>query len=132
MKKRSADPPPPSPALPDAAARVGPSAPPAGAPRHDVPRGVEQRCAHPAMLHGPGVASHVYAQQIKVVANDPELQQTAFGHAADVLRRLDCHDPLEEMLAMQALWAHGRVARLSALANNQSSRDNLRVINDAC
>lgn len=33
---------------------------------------------------------------------------------------------------MQALWAHARVARLSAMANRQDGRENLRVINDAC
>ena len=76
--------------------------------------------------------SPVYAGQLKTVANDPDLRGGAYGHASDIIARLGCRDPLEEMLAMQALWAHARVARLSAIANVQERRDNLQVIHNAC
>jgi len=41
-------------------------------------------------------------------------------------------DVIEEMLVLQMAWTHARLARLSRLANNQTDRNGLRVVNDAC
>ena len=69
------------------------------------------------MMHGPALGSHVYAGQLKTVANDPDLRGDAYGHASDIIARLGCRDPLEEMLAMQALW--GPCARRTPVGDGE-------------
>lgn len=41
-------------------------------------------------------------------------------------------DPLEEMLVVQALWTHTRLARLSSIANQQTTPNHIKVVHDAC
>lgn len=41
-------------------------------------------------------------------------------------------DAVEEMLVLQMLWTHARLAKLSAIANEQVQRANVRLVHDAC
>lgn len=55
----------------------------------------------------------------------------ATEYLADTLKTMQPRDPLEQMLIMQAIWAHARVARLSAVANQQQGMQQIRIVNDA-
>ncbi len=83
------------------------------------------------------IAGAVYADQL---AADPKILTDPIGslargcsidYAAELIAQLDPRDPLEEMLVMQALWAHGRTAHLSVLATRQTDLEALRIINQA-
>jgi hypothetical protein len=41
-------------------------------------------------------------------------------------------DAIEEMLVLQMAWTHARLARLSAIASQQTQTKNVQVLNDAC
>src|SRR5437660_786635 len=82
-------------------------------------------------MHTPMIGWHVYTQQLNQGIAD-NLSDTAFKYLADTLLRMKTRDPLEEMLVVQALWSHTRLARLSAIANQQTQTNNVKVVNDAC
>jgi hypothetical protein len=86
----------------------------------------ERRHAHRA------IASDVYDQQTRTFLNCETIQATSLEYVEDIVERLECRDPLEEMLALQALWTHARLARLSILANRQTDADSMKIVNDAC
>ena len=64
------------------------------------------------------------------VHGEPLSVMTAEKHAEDTLKRMRCKDPLEEMLVMQALWAHARAAHLTMVANQQKELTQVRVVNE--
>ena len=48
-----------------------------------------------------------------------------------MLRQMGARDPLEGMLIDQMLWTHVRIARLSALATQQTGLEQVQVVNEA-
>jgi hypothetical protein len=82
-------------------------------------------------MHTPLTGCGGYRHQLSQVFGT-ELQEGAFKHVSDTLLRMNTRDPLEEMLVVQALWTHTRLARLSSIANQQTNPNHLKVVNDAC
>ena len=82
--------------------------------------------------HGSVPAGYVYQEQTLTFARRETIQGTAFEFVDDFLRRLNLCDPLEELLAFQALWTHARLGRLSHPANQQEGREGMKAVNDAC
>ena len=60
-------------------------------------------------LHRYGVGGHVYKQQLSAFATHEKIESSCMKYTADMIDRLGCRDPLEEMLAVQALWTHARL-----------------------
>lgn len=64
---------------------------------------------------------------------DGELRRRAAEHFVGGIKdTVQPRDALEEMLVVQMAWTHARLARLSAIANDQTATTNVRVLNDAC
>ena len=82
------------------------------------------------------MAGEVYLRQIYLTTKDDMgigamSQATASKYATELVARMKPRDPLEDMLVMQCLWAHGRVAHLSMLANQQTSVETSQQVNDS-
>ena len=59
------------------------------------------------------------------------LKSTAADYVRDVLKRMDPRDPLEELLIVQCLWTHARVAHLTNLASRQTTAEGSKRLNDS-
>lgn len=95
------------------------------APMADAAREREvTRLMHTEFL--PGI---VYEKALAPLLGDG-LQSRASDHARDTISRMAPRDPVEEMMVAQLLFTHARVIRLSELANQQSSLDAIRVMNE--
>jgi hypothetical protein len=81
-------------------------------------------------MHNANLAVTVYRHQLKLCMPDPESLSTV-EYVGNALAEMKPRDPLEQMLMVQALWAHARVARLSLVANQQTGLQQIRTINDA-
>lgn len=85
-------------------------------------------------VHSRIIASTVYAKALAAQVADSvdgvELAESANTYVTGVIERVDPKDPLEEMLAVQALMAHTRVLHLSNLANSQTDLNSLRIVNE--
>jgi hypothetical protein len=82
--------------------------------------------------HTPLVGQSVYRQMLKCIREDNGLDRTALTYICDAMTEMKCNDPFEQMLVMQAIWTHTRLAHLSALANQQTDSDHIKVLNEAC
>ena len=76
----------------------------------------------------------VYREQIGRAFRDPSdtFQDTAVEYAAEMLRRMNCRDALEEMLVGQALLTHARLLRLTQRAARAKSYDEVQKMSHAC
>ncbi len=82
--------------------------------------------------HGFFLGGMVYGQQVEGLLGEQFGADTAVPHVEDLLKRLKPRDPLEEMLVIQALWTHARLAKLSELAIMQTEIKQVQVVHDAC
>ena len=64
----------------------------------------EQRVQRGRQFHGPALAGFVYAAQTKELIDNDKVTSSAAAYASDMIARMKCRDPMEEMLAAQALW----------------------------
>ncbi|NOG54735.1 MAG: hypothetical protein HND57_10480 [Planctomycetes bacterium] len=94
----------------------------------------ESNPAAARQVHTSALSGAVYAEAIgprfAALFHGLNLGQSAMTFVEDMLRRMAPRDPLEEMLAVQALLAHARVLHLSTLANQQQTPDGIRVIHE--
>lgn len=81
--------------------------------------------------HLVGVGSHIYREQTKTLCNSEQLQDTAKAYVEDFLGRMKPLDPLEELLVVQALWAHARAGRFSLVACQQTEVKQIQAANAA-
>jgi len=79
-----------------------------------------------ALINGP-----VYS----TLASDPGIASmiswTSVLYSRDVLERMAASNPMEQMLLSQALWIHGRIARLNFMLANTSCLDEIRMLCEA-
>ena len=82
-------------------------------------------------IHTTTVGGSVYQQLLKQTTAHAAIVETAQPFAADFLHRLSPQDPIEEILACQLLWNHGRLMKLTLIANTQSQLSALVAVNAA-
>jgi hypothetical protein len=85
----------------------------------------------PDSMHSVLMGAAVYRGQLNPALLE-DLKDTAVKHVGDTLLRMSARDPLEEMLIAQTIWTHTRLGKLSAIANDQTHSNHVRVVNDAC
>jgi hypothetical protein len=81
------------------------------------------------------VGAHVFSAQMHglVSENDAKVAlKTAEIFIAAIRESVQPRDAIEEMLVVQMAWTHARLARLSAIAQDQQQRRNVQVVHDAC
>lgn len=111
---------------PPAAGRADP-------PTYMLPGDPRTSAEHRQSLHGKMIAALVYSAQLTHMGDAGGVAaDTAFDHAGDLIERMKPRDPLEEMLCVQAMWTHARLAHLSRLANQQENLDTVKVVHDYC
>lgn len=76
------------------------------------------------------MGANVFAAQTTPLVEAPGGVAELF--VAAVKESVQPRDAIEEMLLMQMAWTHARLARLSAIASNQTTTANVRVVHDAC
>ncbi|MDX9912004.1 MAG: hypothetical protein RBS39_09245 [Phycisphaerales bacterium] len=82
-------------------------------------------------VHGHAIPGAVYdAALAPVLAQAREQVPDPSEQAQRVISDMAPRDPAEEMLIAQMLFAHARVMRLTALANQQTGLDAIRVVNE--
>src|SRR5665213_1911314 len=82
-------------------------------------------------MHTLLIGYHVYRRQLNQgIATD--MDDTAISYVLDTMSRMNTRDPFEEMLVIQALWSHARLARLHGIANQQTNPDHLQIVHAAC
>ena len=84
------------------------------------------------LVHRDLLAGGIYGGQTKDASASEAFKESAWRYAIGNLNDMKPKDPIEEMLVMQALWTHARVAKLSGLAVQQSNLQALEIINGAC
>ncbi|MCH8153371.1 MAG: hypothetical protein IH830_13475 [Planctomycetes bacterium] len=97
-----------------------------------LPADPETNAVARQVFHGPVAAGLIYRQQLDGIISDEVLNATAVEFANDVCERMKPRDPLEEMLVMQCLWTHTRLAYLSKLANQQVRLEAVKVVHGCC
>lgn len=78
------------------------------------------------------IGSEVYRRQLSHISKDTELHEAHLAYVVDLINSIKPRDALEQMLLMQALWTHARLAHLSVLANQQTHTISVKTINEAC
>jgi hypothetical protein len=81
------------------------------------------------------VGAHVFSEQMYglVRENDAKVAlKTAEQFIQAIRDSVLPRDAIEEMLVVQMAWTHARLAKLSAIANNQEQRRNMQAVHDAC
>ena len=89
----------------------------------------KQRRVHITALAG-SVYTQLIARYIDTAFEGYEPSNSAVRYARDLLERLDPRDPMEEMLAMQALLAHARTLSLTLLAAAATESDRIRILSE--
>lgn len=83
------------------------------------------------VLHKYILPGAVYKQQLVEAVKCEDIQNTAYLHTEEFLNAMQPRDPLEEMLIVQALWTHGRLAQLHRLATAPQTLDGGRTLHEA-
>jgi hypothetical protein len=73
------------------------------------------------LLHVPLIGQHVYRNQLQTFARSDDLDKSTLQYISDILTGMKPRDAFEEMLIMQALWTHNRVAQLSSFVGAQKN-----------
>ena len=85
-------------------------------------------------IHGGILAGTAYnaalSPQLADKFNGANISASSVAYAEDLLERMAPRDPMEEMLVNQALLAYARVMHLSSLANQQTTLDAIRIVNE--
>jgi hypothetical protein len=97
--------------------------------KQDLP---ELTDAEEANIHLLKIGQHVYINQLETFAKSPDIKRATFCAIVETVERMKPRDPMEEMLILQSIWTHARVAKLSLLANQQTGIQALRVVTEAC
>ena len=91
----------------------------------------EQEAEFARMVHGPITGSLVYTAVSKHLQQCAAFEETAQQFTADFIERVAPRDPLEELLALQMLYTHGRVGYLSTQATQQRDPKKVKVYHEA-
>ncbi len=83
------------------------------------------------IFHHRILGSVVYEEQLRGAGVGDDMVDAVRDNVAAVIRRLAPQDPLEEMLAAQILWLHGRLAQLSRMSGAAPTINHVRIINEA-
>lgn len=78
------------------------------------------------------VGWQVYRDMRRHFCKGPAAEGTDHDYVIGILARLKPRDDLEEMLIMQAIWTHARLAKLSLMANQAGGMESAPAINDNC
>ncbi len=84
------------------------------------------------LVHRDLLAGGIYGPQMKDASGSEAFNESAWHYAIGNLNNMKPKDPIEEMLVMQAIWTHARVAKLSGLASQQSNLRALEIVNGTC
>lgn len=114
----------------DGVSRAAADPPPAAGPTEPTPPATvsaEERRVR-AML-GKTLPGVVYGMALTSTFGKA-CESNGIAFAIDAIERMEPRDAVEEMLLAQLLFAHARAVRLTALANEQTSLDGIRVVNE--
>lgn len=83
-------------------------------------------------LHGSVAAGFIYRDQAAQFLKAGLIHETAIDYAQDFLARLAPADPIEELLAAEAMWTHARLGHLTSMAGAETNIERLRVLHELC
>ena len=79
------------------------------------------------------VAAAVLKSQCELKGLDPATaEKVSLAYVESLQKSIKPRDAVEEMLVLQMAWTHGRLGHMSSLATQQTSRENIRTVHDAC
>lgn len=76
------------------------------------------------------VGSQVYRQQLAAAGGNDAMADASISFLLKMVDEMNHRDPLEEMLVLQALWTHMRVAHLSALCCHQTNLEPMQTLHE--
>jgi len=97
----------------------------------ELERGENDDPALVRLVHGSVFGGAVYSGQIREAFNLEQLTDTAYLHVDAVVKSMKPRDALEEMLIVQALWTHARLAQLHQRATVRQTLDGSRTLHEA-